>query len=510
MRTGDHISAAPPSPLGSRLSTGVSGLDGILGGGLMPGRLYLVEGTPGAGKTTLGLQFLMDGKARGERGLYITLSETTEELEIVAGSHGWSLDGIDLFELTSAQNLSSPDREMTLFHPWEVELGETVKLITEQVDRTVPIRVVFDSVTEMRLLAEEPLRFRHQILALKQFFAARQATVLLLEEISTSNGRDLELSSLCHGVVRLERWTLDFGGARRRLEIMKIRGAACREGWHDYRIRTGGIEVFPTLAAPEHPAPFIGEPVPSGLAELDALLDGGPLRGTSMLLSGPTGAGKSTLILQYVCAAASRGEHSALYEFEERIGTMLVRAAKLGLDLQAYIETGLVTLRQVDPAQIAPGEFAHIVRNEVEKNGARLVVIDSLSGYLAAMPQEKHLVLQLHELLSYMNQQGVLSLLINPQHGGVGDPQSSLDLSYLADTVMLLRFFEAGGRVRKALSIVKNRGGAHEDRIREYRIDIHGLRVGEPLTGFRGVLTGTPAYTGDSDPLLGEREGEDA
>jgi circadian clock protein KaiC len=510
MSKGDHISAAAPPPLGTRLSTGVTGLDGILGGGLMPGRLYLVEGTPGAGKTTLGLQFLMEGRAHGEDGLYITLSETTEELETVAVSHGWSLDGIELFELTSAQNLSSPEREMTLFHPWEVELGETVKLITDQVDRAAPTRVVFDSVTEMRLLAEESLRFRHQILALKQFFAARQATVLLLEEISTSNGRDLELSSLCHGVVRLERWTLDFGGARRRLEIMKMRGAPCREGWHDYRIRTGGIEVFPTLAVPEHPAPFIGEPVPSGLAELDALLDGGPLRGTSMLLSGPAGAGKSTLILQYVCAAASRGEYSALYEFEERIGTMLVRAAKLGLDLQAYIERGLVTFRQVDPAQIAPGEFAHIVRNEVEKKGARLVVIDSLSGYLAAMPQEKQLVLQLHELLSYLSQQGVLTLLVNPQHGVVGGVQSSLDLSYLADTVMLLRFFEAGGRVRKALSIIKNRGGAHEDRIREYRIDTHGLRVGEPLTSFRGVLTGTPDYTGDSDPLLEEREGEDA
>lgn len=511
MSTENHVAPPPSPPLGTRLPTGIAGLDDILGGGLTLGRLYLVEGTPGAGKTTLGLQFLMEGKARGERGLYITLSETTEELETVAVSHGWSLDGIELFELTSAQNLSSPDREVTLFHPWEVELGDTVKLITDQVDRATPTRVVFDSVTEMRLLAEEPLRFRHQVLALKQFFAARQATVLLLEETSTSNGRDLELSSLCHGVIRLERWTLDFGGARRRLEIMKMRGAACREGWHDYGIRTGGIEVFPTLVAPDHLAPFIGEPVPSGLAELDALLDGGPLRGTSMLLTGPAGAGKSTLILQYVCAAAARGEHCAVYEFEERSGTMLVRAAKLGLDLQAHIATGLITLRQVDPAQIAPGEFAHILRNEVEEKGARLIVIDSLNGYLTAMPQEKQLLLQLHGLLSYLSQQGALTLLVNPQHGAVGGGlQSSLDLSYLADTVMLLRFFEAGARVRKAISIIKNRGGAHEDRIREYRIDAHGLRVGVPLTMFRGVLTGTPAYTGDSDPLLEERGDEDA
>ena len=506
MSTEDHSAVPPPLPQSLRLSTGIAGLDNIMGGGLMPGRLYLVEGTPGAGKTTLGLQFLLEGRARGERGLFITLSETNEELEAVAASHGWSLDGIDFFELTSAENLSSPDREVTLLHPWEVELGETIQLITDQADRIAPTRVVFDSVSEMRLLAEEPLRFRRQVLALKQFFAARKATVLLLEElILNGNGRDLQLLSLSHGVIRLERWTLDFGGARRRVEITKMRGTTSREGWHDYKIRTGGIEVFPTLVAAEHVGSFVGEPVSSGLAELDALLDGGPLRGTSTLLTGPAGSGKSTLMLQYVCAAAARGEHCVVYEFEERIGTMLVRAAKLGLDFQAHIKTGLVTLRQVDPAQIAPGEFAHIIRKEVEENGARLLGIDSLNGYLSSMPQEKQLILQLHELLAYLNQQGVLTLLVNPQHGMVGSLQTSLDLSYLADTVMLLRFFEAEGRIRKALSIIKNRGGAHEDRIREYRIDTHGLRVGEPLTMFRGVLTGTPAYTGDIDPLLEER-----
>jgi circadian clock protein KaiC len=474
----------------------------------MPGRLYLVEGTPGAGKTTLGLQFLLEGQARGERGLFITLSETNEELEAVAASHGWSLDGINFFELTSAESLSGPEREVTLLHPWEVELGEMIKLITDQAESIAPTRVVFDSVSEMRLLADEPLRFRRQVLALKQFFAAQKATVLLLEELPlplNSNGRDLQLLSLSHGVIRLERWTLDYGGARRRLEITKMRGVASREGWHDYKIRTGGIEVFPTLIAAAHLVPFIGEPVPSGLGEIDAVLEGGPLRGTCTLLVGPAGSGKSTLILQYICAAAARGEHCAVYEFEERIGTMLVRAAKLGLDLKTHIESGLVTLRQVDPAQLAPGEFAHTIRKEVEENGARLVVIDSLNGYLAAMPQEGHLVLQLHELLAYLNQQGVLTLLVNPQHGVLGGLQSSLDLSYLADTVILLRFFEAGGRVRKALSITKNRGGPHEDRIREYRIDTQGLRIGEPLTMFRGVLTGTPAYTGEIDPLLEER-----
>jgi len=468
MSTEEHSAVPPPLPQSLRLSTGIAGLDNIMGGGLMPGRLYLVEGTPGAGKTTLGLQFLLAGRARGARGLFITLSETNEELEAVAASHGWSLDGIDFFELTSAENLSSPDREVTLLHPWEVELGETIQLITDQADRIAPTRVVFDSVSEMRLLAEEPLRFRRQVLALKQFFAARKATVLLLEElILNGNGRDLQLLSLSHGVIRLERWTLDFGGARRRVEITKMRGTTSREGWHDC---TGGIEVFPTLVAAEHVGSFAGEPVSSGLAELDALLDGGPLRGTSTLLTGPAGSGKSTLMLQYVCAAAARGEHCVVYEFEERIGTMLVRAAKLGLDFQAHIKTGLVTLRQVDPAQIAPGEFAHIIRKEVEENGARLLGIDSLNGYLSSMPQEKQLILQLHELLAYLNQQGLLTLLVNPQHGMVGSLQTSLDLSYLADTVMLLRFFEAEGRIRKALSIIKNRGGAHEDRIREYRI----------------------------------------
>ncbi|MBV9375813.1 MAG: AAA family ATPase, partial [Alphaproteobacteria bacterium] len=419
--------APSPSPQATRISTGISGLDGILGGGLMPGRLYLVEGTPGAGKTTLGLQFLLEGRSRGERGLFITLSETNEELEAVAASHGWSLDGINFFELTSAENLSSPERELTLLHPWEVELGEMIKLITDQAESIAPTRVVFDSVSEMRLLAEEPLRFRRQVLALKQFFAARKATVLLLEELPlNSNGRDLQLLSLSHGVIRLERWTPDYGGARRQIEITKMRGAASREGWHDYKMRTGGIEVFPTLIAAEHMVPFIGEPVSSGLGEIDAVLDGGPLRGTCTLLTGPAGSGKSTLILQYICAAAARGEHCAVYEFEERIGTMLVRAAKLGLDLDTYVQTGLVTLRQVDPAQIAPGEFAHLIRKEVEENGARLVVIDSLNGYLSSMPQESQLVLQLHELLAYLNQQGVLTLLVNPQHGVVGSLQSSL------------------------------------------------------------------------------------
>ena len=378
----DADQPAMPSPLrDGRISTGIPALDGVLGGGLIPGRLYLIEGSPGAGKTTLALQFLLDGRRRGERGLLISLSETTEELQVVAASHGWSLEGIDLFELSSAKNLAEPDHETTLLHPWEVELGEIIKPITDQADRVSPTRVVFDSVSEMRMLAAEQLRFRRQVLALKQFFAARNTTVLLLDELVSNNERDLQLQSLSHGVVRLERRTLDFGTARRRLEIAKMRGAPVREGWHDYVVRTGGIEVFPTLVVAAEMVPFTGEPVPSGIAELDALLEGGPLRGTSTLLSGPSGSGKSTLVVQYIWAAAERGEHCAVYEFDERIGTLLIRATRLGLDLRPHIQSGLVTLLQLDPAQIAPGEFAHIIRKEVEEKGARLIVIDSLNGY---------------------------------------------------------------------------------------------------------------------------------
>ncbi len=501
----------PASPRPARIPTGVAGLDAILGGGLAPNRMYLVEGAPGSGKTTLALRFLLAGRERGEPGLYVTLSETAEELEAVAASHGWTLDGIGLFELAAAEARLGPERETTLLHPWEVELGETVKLITEEAERTGAVRVVFDSLSEMRLLAQDGLRFRRQVLALKQFFAARGTTVLLVDDMTGAGGApDPQLHSLAHGVVTLQRLTLDFGAARRRLEVAKMRGDAYCEGWHDYVIRRGGIEVFPRLVAADHHRPFVGEPVTSGVAELDALLDGGPLRGTCALLSGPAGAGKSTLALQWVHAAAARGERCAIYEFDERTGTMLARAAKLGMDLRPLIDAGLVALRQVDPAELSPGEFAWMLRRDAEEAGARVVVLDSLSGYLTAMPQEKQLLLQLHELLSYLNQRGVLTLLINPQSGLLGSMQSTLNLSYIADTILLMRFFEAGGRVRKALSVVKNRGGAHEDTIRELRIDRSGIRVGEVLTGFQGVLTGTPSYVGRAAPLLEERGGADA
>ena len=486
-----------------RISTGCSGLDEILHGGLLANRLYLVEGMPGSGKTTLALQFLLDGRRQGQRGLYITLSETSDELRLVAQSHGWSLDGLDLFELASAENVLSPDREMTLLHPWEVELGETMKLITTQVEAIDPTRVVFDSLSEMRLLAQDPLRYRRQILALKQYFATRTATVMLLDDRSTAaNESDLQLHSICHGVVTLDRLTLDYGVMRRRLEVQKLRGSQFLEGWHDFELRRGGLKVFPRLSAARQLSVVQDARVKSGVDGLDALLDGGPLRGSSALLTGPAGAGKTTLALQYVCAAAARGERCVIYEFDERVATLFSRAAKLGNDLMPYIDAGTVVVQQIDPATVSPGAFAARIRDEVAERGTRLVVIDSLNGYLASMPQEKQLLLQMHELLSYLSQAGVFTILINPQQGLVGGMQSTLNVSYIADTVILLRFFEAGGRIRKALSIIKNRSGGHEDTIRELRFDSKGVRIGEPLTEFHGVLTGTPTYTGAEEPLL--------
>lgn len=492
--------------MNDRISSGNPGLDGILAGGLPRNRLYLIEGAPGSGKTTLALQFLLEGKARGERTLYITLSETSEELRAVADSHGWDLDGIDLFELSSAETVLGAAREQSVLHSWEVELGDTIQLIEQVVERVQPRRVVFDSLSEMRLLAQDPLRYRRQVLALKQYFVGRNATVILVDDLTGNNGeRDAHLHSLCHGVITLERLTLDFGAARRRMQVQKLRGVDFVAGYHDLAIRTGGLEIFPRLIAAKHHAPFIGDPAPSGVKEIDALLGGGPLRGTSTLITGPAGTGKTAIALQYVYAACERGEAATIYEFDERIGTLMLRAKAMGLDLQKHIDAGLLVVRQVDPAEISPGEFASTVQQEVEGRNARVIVIDSLNGYMAAMPQEQQLILQMHELLSYLSQQGVVTLLINPQHGLVGTMATSLNISYVADAVILLRFFEAEGRLRKAISVLKNRSGAHEDAIRELRVDSQGVRVGEPLQNFKGVLTGTPEYVGARTPLMEDR-----
>jgi circadian clock protein KaiC len=493
-----------------RVTSGIDGLDAILDGGLPRNRLYLLEGSPGSGKTTTALQFLLDGVQRGERCLYITLSETSEELQSVAASHGWSLEGISLFELASAEEVLGEGREQSILHSWEMELGGTIQLIQKEVERVKPMRVVFDSLSEMRLLAQDTLRYRRQVLALKQFFAPRNSTVLLVDDLTGNRGRrDSHLHSLCHGVITLERFTLEFGAARRRLQVQKLRGVDFVAGYHDMVIRKGGVKVFPRLIASDHHTAFIGDAVPSGLSELDALLGGGPMRGTSTLVSGPAGTGKTSLTLQYVSAACARGENCVIFEFDERIGTMLVRAKALGLDLQPHIDSGRLLLRQIDPAELSPGELAWQVRAEVEQRNCRMIVIDSLNGYVAAMPEEKQLILQMHELLSYLNQKGVLTFLISPQHGLLGSiGAGNLNVSYIADTVILMRFFEANGRIRKALSVIKNRSGVHEDTIRELRIDGAGLRLGLPLTDFNGVLTGTPQYTGISSPLLEDRAGD--
>ncbi len=495
-------------PVSSRCRFGVPGLDAVLQGGLPTGHLYLLEGQPGSGKTTLSLQFLLEGVKSGERCLYITLSETAEELVEVAASHGWDLHGIDLFELSSVEEVLGEGRNQSVFHSWEVELGETVRLIRQEVARIEPVRVVFDSLSELRLLAQDPLRYRRQVLALKQFFAPLNTTVLFIDDL-TSEGRDRDthLHSISHGVISLERFALEFGAARRRLQVQKLRGQSFIAGYHDLSIHTGGVQVYPRLVAAGHHVPFDNEATLSGVPQLDALTGGGFLRGTSTLLTGPAGTGKTTLALQYVGAACARGEHCQVYEFDERISTLLDRAETMGIPLSRYIEQGLLDVVQVDPAEMSPGEFTWRVFRAVREQQCKMVVIDSLNGYLSAMPQEKHLLLQMHELLAFLNQSGVTTFLINPLFGLVGSLDTGqLNVSYIADTVILLRFFEAKGRIRKAISVIKNRSGKHEDTIRELFIDGRGLRVGEPLANFRGVLTGTPEFIGEGRPLLESRD----
>ena len=484
-----------------RISTGSEGLDDILGGGLDPNRMYLYEGSPGSGKTTIALQFLLEGVRHGERVLYVTLSETKRELELVAKRHGWTLEGIDVFELVTPENTLDPELELTVLHPAEMELSETTKQVFDRVSETNPTRVIFDSLSEMRLLAQSPLRYRRQVLAIKHFFTTRRCTVILLDD-QTSESGDLQLHSISHGVVKLEQLAIDYGAERRRLRVIKMRGIQFRGGYHDFTIKKGGLAIYPRLIAAEHHSPFVGVLTSSGNDKLDQMLGGGLERGTNALFIGAAGVGKSSLALAYADAACRRGEQAAFFIFDEGIGTLLARGRALGLDLQPWIDSGLLHLQQVDPAELSPGEFTAAVRHSVEVKKAQLVVMDSLNGYLNAMPDGRFLILQMHELLSYLGQKGVISVMVLAQHGLVGPMDTPIDISYLSDAVIMLRYFEHAGVVRRALSVVKKRSGRHEDTIREFRLGASGIQVGPPLTHFTGIFSGTPQYTGDATPLM--------
>ena len=485
----------------SKAALGVPGLDDITAGGLARGRLYLLEGNPGTGKTTIATQFLMNGAAAGEASLYITLSETEDELREGAKSHGWDLAGVDIFELVPPESLLDEEQQQSLLYSSDLELGETTKRIFQAFEAIKPVRVVLDSLSEIRLLAQSSLRYRRQILALKHYFSRSKATVLMLDDLS-SESNDRTVHSVAHGVIRLEELSPEYGAERRRMRVIKYRGQRYRGGFHDFVIATGGVKVFPRLVSAEHRGTFEREVVPTDSPEMTALLGGGVERGSSTLILGPAGTGKSILALTFVAAALKRGEPAAMFVFDEELGLLVDRAKGLGIDLQAMIDSKLLVLEQVDAAELTPGELSARVRSCVEDHRARTVVIDSLNGYQAAMPGEQALILHMHELLQYLNRQGVSTFLTVAQHGLVGDMRSPVDVTYLADTVILLRYFEAIGRVRRAISVIKKRTSAHEDTIREYQIDNRGLSLGEPLTEFQGVLRGVPVLIGEPSRLL--------
>jgi circadian clock protein KaiC len=485
-----------------KASSGIAGLDTVLCGGWARDRLHLLEGTPGTGKTTIALQFLMAGAEAGETGIYVSLAETERELRAGARSHGWTLgDRIEVFELMPSESVLDPEKHQSLLYSSDLELGETMQRIFECIERLQPKRVVIDSLSEIRLLAQSALRYRRQILALKHYFAAHQSTVILLDDMTAETG-DQAVHSIAHSVVHLDQLAPLYGGERRRLRVIKCRGQSFRSGYHDFTITEGGINLYTRLVAADHRQSFTPGLVSSGMGEMDSLLGGGISSGSSTLVIGPAGTGKSILLLQYLSAAVKRGESAALFAFDEELGLLISRAKGLGIDLEAMRDSGKLTIEQMDAAELSPGEFSHRVRACVDSANARVVAIDSVNGYQAAMPEEQYLILHLHELLQYLNRHGVATLLAVAQHGMIGDMKQTIDVTYLADTVIILRYFEALGRVRRAMSVMKKRTGSHEDTIREFRISNAGITLGPPLEEFQGVLRGVPNYLGKGAPLL--------
>jgi circadian clock protein KaiC len=487
----------------SQADFGIQGLDDILAGGLTRDRVYLLEGNPGTGKTTASMSFLMEGARRGESSLYITLSETEDELRSTAQSHGWDLSGIDIFELVPPESLLDEQQQQSLLYSSDLELGETTRMIFDRVEAHKPKRVVIDSLSEIRLLAQSSLRYRRQVLALKHYFAKHGATVLMLDDLTT-DVNDKTVHSVAHGVIQLQELAPEYGAERRRVRVIKYRGRRYRGGYHDFTIKTGGLEVYPRIIASEHRTRFDRAPASSGVPELDALLGGGIERGSSALILGPAGTGKSLFSINFALAAIERGEKAALFIFDEELGLLFDRTLKLGIDLEALQAGRNLIIEQVDAAELSPGEFADRVRRCVAEQDIKTVVIDSLNGYQAAMPQEQFLVLHIHELLQYLNRQGASTFLTVAQHGLVGDMKAPVDVTYLADTVILLRYFEAAGHVRRAVSVIKKRAGLHEKTIREFEIGDEGLSVGDPLVGFQGVLRGVPNFVGQGTGLMGD------